>query len=78
MEKNLSSLYAPHQVAEIFGVSIRAVFNWVNNKKIPNKKIWGLLRFDPDEISTWMDSQDTQLQEELLPKSSFHRMKKWT
>jgi excisionase family DNA binding protein len=42
------------EVAELLGVSVRHVRRLVQERRIPFFK-WGhLLRFDPDEIETWL------------------------
>jgi excisionase family DNA binding protein len=42
------------EVAEVLGVSVRHVRRLVQERRIPFFK-WGhLLRFDPDEIETWL------------------------
>jgi excisionase family DNA binding protein len=42
------------EVAEVLGVSVRHVRRLVQERRIPFFK-WGhLLRFDPDEIESWL------------------------
>lgn len=44
------------EVAELLGVDVRHVRRLVHEKRIPYIK-WGhLLRFDPGEIATWIDT----------------------
>jgi excisionase family DNA binding protein len=38
------------QVAKMLGVSKGTVFNWSSTGKLPSLKIFGALRFDPEEI----------------------------
>ena len=53
-QTKLNLLYKPLQIAEILGVSVRTIYDWVYKRKIPFIKVGRLVRFDPDEISEWM------------------------
>lgn len=51
----LTRLLNISEVAEILGVDVRHVRRLVHERRIPYLK-WGhLLRFDPSEISEWID-----------------------
>jgi len=51
----VSPLLRIDEVAELLGVSVRHVRRLVFERRIPYLK-WGhLLRFDPDELRTWID-----------------------
>jgi len=43
------------ECAEYTGISIKTLYRWSREAKIPNRKIGKLLRFDRVEIDTWMD-----------------------
>ncbi len=54
-------LLAPHELARVLNVSL----SWVRThtapsckKRIPTKKVGGLLRFDLEEVSKWLDQQN--------------------
>lgn len=52
----LTRLLTIAQVAEALGVDVRHVRRLVHERRIPYIK-WGhLLRFDPAEIDTWIDT----------------------
>jgi predicted DNA-binding transcriptional regulator AlpA len=48
-----SFIYAP-QMAEMMGCSLQAIYNRVNRKQIPHKKLFGRLVFVPKEIERWL------------------------
>jgi len=53
--KRLPSLLDVEGVAEVLGVSVRYVRRLVAERRIPYVK-WGrYLRFDPDELASWID-----------------------
>ena len=53
--RSLTPLLNITEVADILGVDVRHVRRLVHERRIPDLK-WGhLLRFDPDEISAWLD-----------------------
>jgi len=52
---NLPHLLDVTQVAEILGVNVRHIRRLIHERRIPFIK-WGhLVRFDPDEITAWLD-----------------------
>lgn len=53
----LPTLISIDEVAEHLGVTVRHVRRLVAERRIPYLK-WGhLLRFDPEELSDWLESQ---------------------
>jgi excisionase family DNA binding protein len=63
-------LLAIAEVAEILGVDIRHVRRLVHERRIPYIK-WGhLLRFDPDEITSWLNEHRHP---DLPPRPGGHR-----
>jgi excisionase family DNA binding protein len=57
----LTRLLNISEVAEILGVDVRHVRRLVHERRIPFVK-WGhLLRFDPAEISDWIDDNRCRL-----------------
>jgi excisionase family DNA binding protein len=54
-QRSLTPLLNISEVADVLGVDVRHVRRLVHERRIPYLK-WGhLLRFDPDEISAWLD-----------------------
>lgn len=54
-QRSLTPLLNIGEVADVLGVDVRHVRRLVHERRIPYLK-WGhLLRFDPDEISAWLD-----------------------
>jgi len=45
------------EVAGIIGVKESTIRSWVFVRKIPFKKIHGVIRFDPDEIRKFIDGK---------------------
>lgn len=53
--RSLTPLLNITEVADVLGVDVRHVRRLVHERRIPYLK-WGhLLRFDPAEISAWLD-----------------------
>jgi excisionase family DNA binding protein len=48
-------------VAERCGVRVRFIRRLVAERRIPYIKLGHLLRFDPDEIATWLDGQRVEV-----------------
>jgi excisionase family DNA binding protein len=44
------------QVAELLNVREQHVYRLVYERRIPHVKVGRLLRFDPDELTLWIDS----------------------
>jgi excisionase family DNA binding protein len=47
------------EVSEMIGVKKPTIYEWVRTGKIPFRRLNGLIRFDPDEINEWVESQKT-------------------
>lgn len=47
------SLVTVKEVAQMLGVSPKTVYEWAEMRFIPNYKLCGCLRFDPDEVREW-------------------------
>ena len=52
----MKALLTPGELAERLRVSKQQVYNLTHRKAIPVKKVGRLLRFDSDEIETWLAS----------------------
>ncbi len=54
---NTTELLDIEGVAKLLNMAPRTVRAWVAENKIPHKKLVGSIRFDRDEIQTWIDDQ---------------------
>jgi len=54
-EIKLNRLLKPTEAAELFGISIRTLYDWSASGRVPSIKINGALRFDAKEISDWIN-----------------------
>jgi len=43
-----------HEVARLFGVTPQHIYRMAANGSIPSFRISGSVRFDPDEVATWL------------------------
>jgi excisionase family DNA binding protein len=60
-DSNPNRLLMPYELARVLNVSV----SWVRNhaapsskKRIPHKKVGGLLRFDLNEVMDWLNHQE--------------------
>lgn len=58
------------QVAERLGASPATIYCWKHERRIPCKKLAGLLRFDPDEIDRWVEEQSCPERDSFRQKRS--------
>ncbi len=54
---NTTDLLDIEGVAKLLKMAPRTVRAWVADGKIPHKKVVGSIRFDRDEIKTWINEQ---------------------
>lgn len=55
------------ELADIWGVCLSTVHNWVKRKKIPHHKtLGGQLRFDPKELRAFFEAQQMQVPKKLV------------
>jgi excisionase family DNA binding protein len=45
------------ELSEMINVKPKTIYDWVHKGKIPNYKLEGSLRFDPDEVKKWLRSR---------------------
>ena len=64
-ENKLKKLLKPVEVAELFGISIRTLYDWSASGRVPSIKINGTLRFDYDEIIHWIEKHKLPIGENL-------------
>jgi excisionase family DNA binding protein len=50
-------LIAPEELAAGMRVARVTVYQWVRRGVIPHLKLEGVVRFDPEEIATWLKSK---------------------
>lgn len=50
----MMKIYSIKKVAEFLNIKESTLYSWVSTNKIPSYKINGLIRFDMDEIETWI------------------------
>lgn len=50
-------LIAPEELAAGMRVARVTVYQWVRRGVIPHLKLGSLVRFDPAEVKTWLDSK---------------------
>ena len=53
-------LLTARQVAEILGIKISTIYDWVYRRKMPYIKIGSLLRFNPTTIENYIEKQTKQ------------------
>ena len=54
---SLPALVAIEAVAQALGISLRQVRRFVADGQIPFVRVGHLIRFDPDELNTWIDAR---------------------
>ena len=53
----------PHELARVLNVSLGWVYTHSSpnaKRRLPTKRVGGLLRFDLSEVMAWLDQQDSQ------------------
>lgn len=45
------------EVAEFLGAARATVYAWCQQGKIPHVRVGDLIRFDPAELQTWLESR---------------------
>ena len=49
------------ELALYLGVSRNTIYWWIATRKIPHNKLGKLVRFDQNEINTWLQSNSRQV-----------------
>ena len=57
IKSNTKPLLNKREVAAMLAVKIWTIDSWVSQRKIPFLKLGGCVRFDPDQISKWLQSK---------------------
>lgn len=56
----MRKLLSAKEVAEILGVEISTIYDWVYRKKIEHIKIGKLLRFNPETLQNYINNHTQQ------------------
>ncbi len=56
----MKKLLSAKEVAEILGVEISTIYDWVYKKKIEHIKIGKLLRFNPETLQNYINNHTQQ------------------
>ncbi len=56
----MKKLLSAKEVAEILGVEISTIYDWVYKKKIEHIKIGKLLRFNPETLQNYINNHTPQ------------------
>lgn len=56
----MKKLLSAKEVAEILGVEISTIYDWVYKKKIEHIKIGKLLRFNPEALQNYINNHTQQ------------------
>jgi len=51
------------QLSEYLEVSVNTIYSWVSRGKIPFIKLNGIVRFQLDDINTWIDRGKMKVKE---------------
>lgn len=53
----MPQLIDAEQLSQFLGVKEGTIYDWVRRGKIPYVRLERLVRFDPDEINTWLQER---------------------
>lgn len=53
----------PKELADYLSISINTVYSWIWQKRIPYVKLGKLVRFDLQEIDTWLKEKKIEIKE---------------
>jgi excisionase family DNA binding protein len=53
----MDSLFTVTQVAQILQVHPKTVYSWCERGEMPHFKIGGRLRFDPAQVTKWLQAR---------------------
>jgi excisionase family DNA binding protein len=65
-KSNLPKLLKPAELSDQLGVPKPTIYSWVRRGDIPFVKLGGLVRFDPEEINTWIGERKHPARKKLL------------
>lgn len=54
-------LLTVEEIAELFQTSTSTIYRWVHKREIPFVKLWGKLRFSPDEIQEYIKQNSVSI-----------------
>lgn len=55
----MKELLTRKELAQALKVNIKTIYNWRQNG-MPFKTIGGVIRFDPDEVTKWIEEQNNK------------------
>ncbi len=64
MTNNIRPLLTVHDVCQILRIKRSTLYAWVQSGKLPCLRVGGLLRFDRDSISQWLEGLRQSRKEE--------------
>ena len=62
-DQTTKKLLQPHELARVLNVSLGWVYTHSSpnaKRRLPAKRVGGLLRFDLSEVMAWLNQQDSQ------------------
>ncbi len=65
----MPQLIDAEQLSLILGVKDGTIYDWVRRGKIPHVRLERLIRFDMDEINTWLQERKVASREKSFQKS---------
>ena len=57
MASGMATLWRVDEAAEYLGIRPKTLYEWVRSGRVPYRKIGFNVRFDPDELERWTESQ---------------------
>lgn len=55
--RNMATLWRVEEAAEYLGIRPKTLYEWVRSGRVPYRKIGFNVRFDPEELERWTQSQ---------------------
>jgi excisionase family DNA binding protein len=57
MRNDMATLWRVEKAAEYLGIRPKTLYEWVRQGRVPYRKIGFNVRFDPEELAEWTESQ---------------------
>jgi excisionase family DNA binding protein len=54
--ESIDRLLTPSELAEILNIKLKTLYQWVELGQIPSLKLAGSVRFNPKDITAWIQS----------------------
>ena len=68
----MDELLTIQDVSRYLQVGKGTIYNWINRKNFPRKKIGRLVRFNRTDVEEWVARQTQKADEEILAKQKAH------